>query len=313
MSVTTPPIDEPQSRIVPSRWMRALVRPTGGRPALLVEFLIFWMFFQYFSFAQEHIRGGREESIHHAHKLFEIEQALHLDIERTLNHGLAQFPVFARAAGYYYGMVLATVPMALAWVWWKNPHGFRSLRRLLVATTLPSLLIFWLLPMAPPRFAVPGTIDINAVYDILGGRLARDPSKSANLYAAMPSLHIGWSSWVGYALFDTYRRRRPRLAWFWALYPLFTAWNVMATGNHFILDVFGGAALLLFGMMWVRLLRGAEDRIWLSPRHDPPAPDVSLDALLDDDLDPDNLDPGADDSSQSPPSKAAGRQPADTA
>ena len=245
--------------------MRALVRPVGGRPALLVELLIFWMFFQYFSFAQEHIRGGREESIRHADQLYALERTLHLDVELWFNHGLAQFPFLARAAGYYYGMVLATVPMALAWVWWKNPHGFRRIRRILVATTLPSLLVFWLLPMAPPRFAVPGVIDINAVYDILGGRLARDPSKSANLYAAMPSLHIGWSSWVGYALFATYRHRRPLLAWGWAAYPLFTAWNVMATGNHFILDVFAGVALLFLGMALVRMTNAVEDRVWPTP------------------------------------------------
>lgn len=265
----------PEPSAAPPRWMRALVRPVGGRSALLIEFLIFWMFFQYFSFAQEHIRGGREESIRHAEILFNVEKALHIDVERFFNHGLAQYPLLAKAAGYYYGMVLATVPMALAWVWWRHPHGFRRLRRLLVATTLPSLLVFWLLPMAPPRFAVPGTLDINAIYNILGGRLARDPSRSANLYAAMPSLHIAWSSWVGYALFETYRRRKPILAMGWAIYPLFTAWNVMATGNHFVLDIVGGVALLVCGLGWVRLMRGAEELIWRSP-FDAPDPDEPL-------------------------------------
>lgn len=246
----------------PPRWVRNLAKPVGGRPALLLELFIFWMFFQYFSYAQEHIRGGPIESVRHAHELFDLEKTLHIDVELWLNAGLAAVPPLAIAAGYYYGMVLATVPITLALVWWFNPQGFRRLRRLLIATTLPSLLVFWLLPMAPPRFAVPGVVDINAVYNILGGALARDPSRSANLYAAMPSLHCAWSTWVAYALWETWRHTRPtwaRLAW---LFPAMTYWNVMATGNHFVLDIVGGVALFLIALVIVRVVKGAEERIW---------------------------------------------------
>ncbi|QEH93982.1 phosphatase PAP2 family protein [Dermacoccus abyssi] len=246
----------------PPRCVRNLAKPVGGRPALLLELFIFWMFFQYFSYAQEHIRGGPIESVRHAHELFDLEKALHIDVELWLNGGLAAVPPLAIAAGYYYGMVLATVPITLALVWWFNPRGFRRLRRLLIATTLPSLLVFWLLPMAPPRFAVAGIVDINAVYNILGGALARDPSRSANLYAAMPSLHCAWSTWVAYALWSTWRHTRPtwaRLAW---LFPAMTYWNVMATGNHFVLDIVGGVALFLIALVIVRVVKGAEERIW---------------------------------------------------
>lgn len=260
MSDLTPP--NVPDRWVPPLWVRALVRPVGGRPALIVELLIFWMFFQYFSFAQENIRGGPVESIAHAKRLHAFEQSIHIDIERSLNHGLASVPVLAQAAGYYYGVVLATVPLALAWVWVANPHGFRRLRRLLVVTTLPSLLVFWLFPMAPPRFTMPDIVDINYVYDILGGALARDPSRSANLYAAMPSLHVAWSTWVGYALYDSYKRRNPIGARVALAYPIFTAWNVMATGNHFVLDIAGGLTLFALGLGYVTVMRGAEERIW---------------------------------------------------
>ena len=256
----------PQRRVwVPPRWVRALVRPVGGRPALLIELLLFWMFFQYFSFAQENIRGERNESIRHAQQLYDLEQQLHINIEPWLNQTLSQVSWLAQAAGYYYGLVLATVPATLVWVWWANPHGFRRLRRLLIVATLPSLLVFWQLPMAPPRFAVNGIIDINAVYNIMGGRLARDPSRSANLYAALPSLHVAWSMWVGYALFSTFRRRKPTWARIALLYPVVTAWDVMATGNHFVLDVVGGLALVGFGLLWVALMRGAEEKLWPSP------------------------------------------------
>ena len=73
----------------PPRFVRALVRPLGGRPALLIELFLFWMFFQYFTFAQEHIRGGPIESVRHAHELFDLEKTLHIDVELWLNAGLA--------------------------------------------------------------------------------------------------------------------------------------------------------------------------------------------------------------------------------
>lgn len=259
---TPEPTGSSTIRRPPPQWVRALARPTAGRPALLVELFIFWMFFQYFSFAQEHIRGGHYESVNHALSLYSLEKRLGINCELFFNRTLAEVPPLAKAAGYYYGCVLATVPITLAWCWWSNPHGFRRLRRLLVATTLPSLVVFWLLPMAPPRFAVSGIIDINFIYNILGGALARDPSRSANLYAAMPSLHIGWSSWVGYAIYDTLKRRRPVVARLALLYPVVTAWDVMATGNHFFLDVVGGVLLIVFGLVWVTFLGNAEGRVW---------------------------------------------------
>lgn len=260
------PLPLGKKQIVLRPWVRGLVRPVAGRPALLVELFIFWMFLQYFNFAQEHVRGAKAESMRHAHELYDLEVKLHINMEHTLNDWIAPSRVLGHIAGYYYGMVLATVPIALAWVWWKNPDDFRRLRRSLVAVTLPSLLVFWLLPVAPPRFALPGTIiDVDAFYKILGGALSKDPSRSANLYAAMPSLHIAWSSWVGYAIFVTLRRTRPRLAWFAWLYPILTAIDVMGTGNHFFLDVVGGAALCFAGVAVVRLFMTAEDLVWDEP------------------------------------------------
>jgi len=66
----------------------------------------------------------------------------------------------------------------------------------------------------------------------------------SNQYAAMPSLHIGWSTWCAIAVWPLLRRR-----WLKALvllYPAATLFCIVVTGNHFWLDGAGG--LVVFGV-----------------------------------------------------------------
>lgn len=108
--------------------------------------------------------------------------------------------------------------------------------------------------MSPPRFAVPGVVDIVARYDMV----ARPSWTSPGHYTAMPSLHVGWALWCAYAVWSALRRTHPRaapLAW---LFPLLMAADVLVTGNHYVLDVVGSVALLAVSIvaasMWGRFL-----------------------------------------------------------
>ena len=60
----------------------------------------------------------------------------------------------------------------------------------------------------------------------------------SNQYAAMPSMHIGWSTWCAVAMWPLLRRRWQRVAVF--LYPLATLFCIIVTANHFWLDGAGG-------------------------------------------------------------------------
>ena len=55
----------------------------------------------------------------------------------------------------------------------------------------------------------------------------------------MPSLHIAWALWCTLAVWRMTRARWVRAAA--RLYPCLTALAVLATGNHFVLDVLAGA------------------------------------------------------------------------
>ena len=68
-------------------------------------------------------------------------------------------------------------------------------------------------------------------------------SAAGDQYASMPSVHVAWAVWCALAVYPVARH--------WAVralaiaYPLVTTLVVVATGNHFFLDVIAGALLAL--------------------------------------------------------------------
>jgi membrane-associated phospholipid phosphatase len=79
-----------------------------------------------------------------------------------------------------------------------------------------------------------------------------------NLFAAMPSLHVGWSTWSVLAVWPLIRRTWAKVLW--ALYPVSIFFCIVVTANHWILDAVGGWAVLALGYLGAvgidRLLAG---------------------------------------------------------
>jgi membrane-associated phospholipid phosphatase len=95
-----------------------------------------------------------------------------------------------------------------------------------------------ILPTAPPRmFPDLGFADTLSDYGALnhGSGLVQ---VVANPYAAMPSLHAADALIVGVVLAMVCRTKW--LKPLWLLWPCWVWFSVMATGNHFWLDVLGG-------------------------------------------------------------------------
>jgi hypothetical protein len=91
-----------------------------------------------------------------------------------------------------------------------------------------------------------------------------------NQYAAMPSLHFGWSLWCGLVIAIV----APKW-WMKALgllHPFFTVSAIVATGNHWVLDAVGGAAVVLagFGLSYVFMGPRARTVVAAAERDDEP-------------------------------------------
>src|SRR5438067_3510631 len=110
-----------------------------------------------------------------------------------------------------------------------------------------ALVVFVVWPLMPPRYlpAHYGFVDTTARYGGLGP-LDSGSMKDTNPFAAMPSLHIGWSVWSAWVLVPVLSRRPARLA---ALgYPLVTLAAIVVTANHWILDAGGGVGAFAWAL-----------------------------------------------------------------
>lgn len=161
---------------------------------------------------------------------------------------------------FYYESFHFFVPLGvLAVLYVRRPADYRWARSALGFATLFALVGFWLYPLAPPRL-MPGLGVIDTVHGV------QDFSKPdygtltalTNQYAAMPSLHFGWSLWCGLVIAIL----APKW-WMKALgllHPLFTVSAIVATGNHWTLDAVGGAAVVAAGFGLTYLLQGPRAR-----------------------------------------------------
>jgi len=244
----------------------ALARDVGGRPSAPAEVigLVLWilLFTRLQSAAGKDITAATANAL----ALQSMERAMHIDIERSANHWLAGHLVLSHLAVYLYRLYYAVIVGVLVWVFIRHADAYCKVRRVLVAMMALILPVYWAVPESPPRFALPGVIDIVAKYDILG-HASRDSGNGQNHYSAMPSLHVGLSLWCAYAVWSVLRVEHSRLALLSWMFPLLMAADVLATGNHYVLDVAGSIVLLalaiLAASMWGRL---AEHRRQARPR-----------------------------------------------
>jgi membrane-associated phospholipid phosphatase len=147
--------------------------------------------------------------------------------------------LLALATSWTYWLSQFTVlGLALLWVYLRRNDVFARFRNLVMLANVFGLAGYVLLPTAPPRmFPDFGFVDTLASFASLnhGSGLIQ---LASNPYAAMPSLHSADALIVGVTMALVVRRRWAKLAWLaWAPWVWF---SVMATGNHFWLDIAAG-------------------------------------------------------------------------
>jgi len=141
----------------------------------------------------------------------------------------------------YWNSEFTVVGLTLLWVYLRRHRYFARFRNTLLFANALGLVGYVILPTAPPRmFPSLGFVDTLAAFGGLnhGSGLVQ---LASNPYAAMPSLHAADALIVGITLAYVCKHRWAKLIW--ALWPAWVWFSVMATANHFWLDVVAGAAL----------------------------------------------------------------------
>jgi hypothetical protein len=217
----------PQSRARPRWWLEALT----------IAWLC-WIYDAITNLAPLRMHAALGD----AHKVLSLEQSLHIDPEHALDRWLAAHQTLALAVSDYYDNAHFIVTLGLlGWLWWRRPDIYRPLRNVLVLVNVLAFAVFWLFPVAPPRL-LPGFVDVVASTHAIGSWHTGALASAANQYAAMPSLHIAWAVWCTLVVWQVWKQW-----WVRALavaYPFLTGFAVLATGNHYVLDLFGGLLTL---------------------------------------------------------------------
>ncbi|OAR26468.1 hypothetical protein A8W25_08620 [Streptomyces sp. ERV7] len=254
------PLPTAYAESVPARWARIPLAPFWrrvlSRPNLLLELLVIRVGYSAYSHIRLEATAGRETAQAHGRTVVSIERALHIDIEHWANHSIQHAQWLLEFFNFYYETFHFIVPLTILGVLYvRRPVDYRWARSALGFATLLGLVGFWFFPLAPPRL-MPGMDFIDTVH---GPQDLANPDYGAmtqvtNQYAAMPSLHFGWSLWCGIVIAVV----APKL-WMKALgllHPLFTVCAIIATANHWVLDAVGGAAVVGAGFALVYVLAG---------------------------------------------------------
>lgn len=208
---------------------------------------------------RDEVMGTSAAALRNAKRIVDVQRFLGLYQEHRIQQTFLDWSLFISFWNVYYGTIHFVMPVvALVAMYRLAPARYVRWRNTLLFMLGFGLLGFWLYPLTPPRL-MPASydfVDTTAEYFNYGPQqrielnAAGEPAGVAraafgNLYAAMPSLHVGWSTWSALALLPLVRRW-----WLKVLvgfYPFATLFAIVVTGNHWFLDAVGGWVALAAG------------------------------------------------------------------
>ena len=230
---------------------------TPRRPRLWFEILLIAVSYWTYSLIRNAVPEQKAEALRNADWLWNLEHHLGIAVEQSVNHAVNSVTWLIVGMNYYYATLHFIITLAvLVWLYRSHPGRYAAARLVLFATTGVALIGYYLYPLAPPRLMTgTGFIDTVLVHDTWGSMASGDLKNMSNQYAAMPSMHIGWSVWSGLTIFAL--ARIPWIRVLGLLYPAATLLVIVATANHFWLDAVGGLICLAFGYTVARLWYGA--------------------------------------------------------
>jgi membrane-associated phospholipid phosphatase len=174
-----------------------------------------------------------------------------ISLEQRLTHHLFELTVervadsssllLTAAAWTYWNSEFTVIGLALLWVYLRRHEGFTRFRNTILLANIIGLVGFVLMPTAPPwMFPHMGFVDgvnhSSALLKTLG-----------NPYAAIPSLHAADALIVGWFLVSTSKTIWAKALW--ALWPLWVWFCVVATANHYLLDVLAGIGVAVAAIL----------------------------------------------------------------
>ena len=236
--------------------------------------------------------GDPGPAFEHARSIIDLQESLHLYFEADFQQWYLDLPGngLIRLWNVYYGLAHFLVTfVALVWLFRADPRRYPVWRNTLALTTSVAVIGFAAYSLMPPRLlddpgeygacqlyapeaaaaAEPGALtapgcDRYGYVDTIaryGGWISfgnEGMKEVSNQYAAMPSMHIGWSAWSAFVLVPLLRRRWAKVLA--AAYPAITLVCIVVTANHYWIDGVGGLICLAVGFGLAKAVTGRLNR-----------------------------------------------------
>ncbi|MEU4347391.1 phosphatase PAP2 family protein [Streptomyces sp. NPDC023838] len=222
---------------------------TPRRPRIWFEVLLIAVSYWTYSLIRNAVPEQKSQALDNADWIWSVEQHLGIAVERSVNHTVNSVAWLITGMNYYYATLHFVVTIGvLVWLFRSHPGRYAASRLILFATTGVALVGYYFVPLAPPRLMNNGDfVDTVVVHHTWGSMASGDLKNMSNQYAAMPSMHIGWSLWCGLTVFALAKAPWARILGL--LYPTATLVVIVSTANHFWLDAVGGILCLAFGFL----------------------------------------------------------------
>ncbi|KAL6751896.1 PAP2 superfamily-domain-containing protein [Haematococcus lacustris] len=191
----------------------------------------------------------------HAQLVIRIERFLGLFWEQEIQGMVINWTSWIRFWNIFYGSAhMAVTVFVLGFLFVLKPAAYQTCRTVFIVMNLLAIIGYAGFPLMPPRLVnvcddpYGGCVKEYVFEDTLhtvGGLWSwkqKGISKLSNHYAAMPSMHAGYSLWCAVSMYG----HSPYMLFkgLAVMYPILTLYCIVVTANHFFLDaVFGALAL----------------------------------------------------------------------
>jgi PAP2 superfamily len=200
---------------------------------------------------------GRE-AVAMANGLFfmNLEKAIGMFWEPWVQGRVSAYPPLMDFLVWSYSALHLPIIMGImVWIFTQRRSRWTQFRDWFLAMNFMAVLLYFLLPTAPPRMIV--TSGVADMGYLQGKRTAIfEDGLLANPFAAMPSLHFAYALFVALALFML--ARQTWLRWGGFAYPALVLLAIVATGNHFFVDAVGSVLVLLAAYVLAASLQASD-------------------------------------------------------
>ncbi len=210
-----------------------------GWAHFVLQFAIWIGFYAAYQVARGAADQSTERAFENGAWIIDFQRSLGSMMELTFQRAVESSSLLVQATSYTYWLSqFAVVGIALLWIYFRAHERFFRFRNTLIVANLIGLVGYVTLPTAPPRmFPQAGFTDTLAAHASVTHN-SSVVSFAANPYAAMPSLHSADALIVGIVMAAAVKHTWAKVLWL--AWPVWVWFSVMATGNHFWLDIAAG-------------------------------------------------------------------------